>query len=93
MNNPAQPDLMQTMVHDQFAKMFDVIEDATVYSEKILDNGSRVTYRYTCADLQLLTSYISKTIAKIDPYRSPKISCCYKHEGRFAIDITTYGLD
>ena len=93
MNNPAQPDLMQSMVYDQFAKMFDAIEDATVYSEKILDNGSRVTYRYSCADLQLLTKYVADKKGNIDPYRSPKISCCYKHEGRFAFDITTYGLD
>jgi hypothetical protein len=93
MNNQSQPDLMQSMVHDQFAKMFDVIEDATVYSEKILDNGSRVTYRYTCAQLDLLTKHIAKTVEKIDPYRSHKISCCYKHNGKFAIDITTYGLD
>ena len=88
-----QLDLMQSMVHDQFAKMFDVIEDATVYSEKILDNGSRVTYRYSCAQLDLLTKYVADKKEKIDPYRSPKISNCYKHDGRFAIDITTYGLD
>jgi hypothetical protein len=93
MNNTAHPDLMQSMVHDQFAKIFDVIEDATVSSEKILDNGSRVTYRYSCSDLQLLTKYIADKKEKIDPYYSPKIGNCYKHGGKFAIDITTYGLD
>jgi hypothetical protein len=43
--------------------------------------------------LKSLTKYVADKKEKIDPYCSPKIGNCYKHGGKFAIDITTYGLD
>lgn len=86
-------DLMQMMVHDQFAAIFDPIETAKVYIQDLPSNGSKSVTRYSGKDVNLVVGRAEKSVAAIDHMRSPKRGDVYHFNGGFACDVTSYGLD
>lgn len=88
-----KPDLMQSMVLDQFAAIFDPIEAAKVYIEDLPSNGSKSVTRYSGKDVNLVVGRAEKAVKAIDHMRSPKRGNTYQFNGGFACDVTSYGLD
>jgi len=70
-----------------------IIENATVYEEKIFDNGRRYEYRYFGKDADLVGKRALRAKENIDPYRSPSLSPVTPFLDGYSCILKFYGLD
>jgi len=70
-----------------------IIEDSTVYEEKLFDNGRKFIYQYSGRQADLVMKKVNSIIENIDKIRSPSIGGIQLVGDVYKISLTYYGLD
>ena len=73
-----------------------IIENATVYSECLFNDGRRYRMRYFGSNKELVEKYAKKRLEEIDPYRSPSLSnngIAQLCDDGYEMMLQYYGLD
>jgi hypothetical protein len=71
----------------------DIIEDSTVYTEELFNNGRSYVTRYYGTQQDLVEKYAKGVFDRIDMMRSPSMSDAQPFRDGFAVTIKFYGLD
>lgn len=75
-------------------KHVSVIDRCTVWTERLHNDGRRYATRYLAYDKDMLINYAKVKQTAIDMTRSPSLSAPeLQPDGRWAINLTYYGLD
>jgi hypothetical protein len=69
-----------------------VIEQSTVFVECVYDNGRKCITRYSHDNKHMAIAAAQGAVDRIDPYRSPSRGLPYLHNGKWAVDVTDWGL-
>lgn len=80
-------------VFDGIAAAPNILENATVYEEKIFDNGRRYEYRYFGKDKDTVEAKAKRVKDGIDPCRSPSVSSVQPFLDGYSCIVKFYGLD
>jgi hypothetical protein len=70
-----------------------IIEDSTVYEEKMFDNGRKFVYQYSGRQADLVMKKVNRVIEAMDKMRSPSIGGIQLVGDMYKISLTYYGLD
>lgn len=71
-----------------------IIDDCTVWTTCLHNDGRYYYYKYEARDKQMLIEYANRVRASIDMMRSPSISFpVLQDSGMWMIELTYYGMD
>lgn len=87
---------MLDMCNDFFAAQKEtqnIIDNATVYTERVLNTGSYYETRYFGKNKEMVQKYAEDRFNEIDPMRSPIISGIQPYFDMWSVTISYYGLD
>lgn len=69
------------------------IEDCTVYTERIIDNGSYYLRRYSGKNKEMVQKYAQDVFDGVDKMRSPTMSSAQPYRDGYCIELGWHGLD
>lgn len=69
------------------------IENATVYTEEIYDDGRKSIMRYFGKERDLVEKYAEERKAAVDEYRSPSLTPVSPYQDGYACLLIIYSLE
>lgn len=78
---------------EDFGNSLTIIDQCTVYTENIYNNGREFCTRYSGKDKRAVELKIGYVMSEIDSYRSPHKTGIYPYKDGYACDVIYYGLD
>lgn len=85
--------LFDSVFDAHFVAAKKVIDDATVYSERVMNTGSYYETRYFGKNKEMVQKYAEDRFNEVDPMRSPNMSSVQPYFDMWTVTVSYHGLD